>query len=67
MLTGTHVYTQWRSRVLSKFRGKRVEREPMTGVWSSAPSGVLGQSPCSDILWRAGRPFLWGPCSAEHA
>ena len=30
--------------------GERAEREPITGVWGGAPSGVQGQSP-----WSGGR------------
>jgi len=33
-----------------KAHGKRAEREPITGVWGRAPSGVQGQSPWSGGL-----------------
>jgi len=27
------------------------EREPITGVWGRAPSGLQGQSPWSEVRW----------------
>jgi len=40
---------QWRIQelTLGGTHGKRAEREPITGVWGGAPSGVQGQSPWS--------------------
>ena len=39
---------QWRIQDLAKGgHGERAEREPITGVWGGAPSGVQGQSPWS--------------------
>jgi len=37
----------WNNGAMSSFWGahnERVEREPITGVWGRAPSGVQGQS-----------------------
>jgi len=36
--------------------GELVEREPITGVWGGAPSGVQGQSPWSG--GQGGEPLL---------
>jgi len=43
--TGAQLYTKKWWLQGSGTYGERVEREPITGVWGKAPSGVQGQSP----------------------